>query len=343
MGADRRRLGRVSRKTAKEQLARAIRGASPPDVELSQHFVDTIDGLASTMLAESRPFDILLTPSTVYEHVKEFTALTRRVFVHLPLRERDSLAGGIFTECQFVDQDFTGINLQRAQCQRARFVLVKLHNTDLSEANLDEAIIPGHSFDECILKATRFERALMQGCFFSRIKGGVLDKTVFDYADLTGANFEKLTLQAVQFVGVTGRALALASSVWTECDLSMAKLGGSNAESAEFRGCKLDYSDFSWASLRDARFLAGDAGERWPIRFVDFSEAILRSVKFQNLLLTGCSFARDDLTDTRFINCELLACNFNGAHLVPSTLENTLVRHAIKDNYTIGLEETKDK
>jgi uncharacterized protein YjbI with pentapeptide repeats len=108
--------------------------------------------------------------------------------------------------------EFPGVDLRRARLRGANLG-VDIRNqgmgqmrTDLSNANLSNAVLAGADFNRSLMTFCNLRGANLRGANFFRVKLGGADLTG---ADVTGANFTEADLEATVFRDAKGFADAV--------------------------------------------------------------------------------------------------------------------------------------
>ncbi len=274
---------------------------------------------------------------------------------------------------RLVDADLSGMDLSGGDFSRAVMTRVKLSGANLDGANFDKATLTnadltnaslrGTSFVEAALTAAwgenlRFDRVSMSnanasearfpGASFRECDGFRLE--LCD-ADLTGAHFEKTSLNEADFA-----AARVDDAIFVECSLKDVDLGsGASARRVKMDECDLeglrasDESDFSDGSFVKAKISRGNFGraklDRANFSFAeldgaDFAGATLgkakllgctlRNARFDRAQLTGAVLGKSDLHQARFEGAslhytDLRGCNLYNAEFLDAIMEGTLL------------------
>ena len=141
----------------------------------------------------------------------------------------------------------------------------------------------------------------------------IFEACTFKNCDLTEANF-----YGCDFVKCT----------FDNCNLSMVKFAKIGLDNINFIDCKMVGADFS--NTKD--FLFGVNFANCILDYATFMKKKNRKAKFESCSLKGADFSEADLTDSKFIKCDLSAAVF-----MRSVLNGVNFSSAF--NYTIDPEK----
>lgn len=147
------------------------------------------------------------------------------------------LAGASLTRATFINADG-----RKQDLRNVSFESCNLYRSDLSGSRLSRAT--RSIFAECNLEDADFSDAELEGALFASARAA---RACFDGAKLTSAMFPKAQLQDASFRDVSAR-----TSVWTEADLTGARLARLDAFQSVFRNACLAKADCTGASFVSA-------------------------------------------------------------------------------------------
>ena len=183
------------------------------------------------------------------------------------------------------------IELPEAYLKGASLENVRLNDSNLWGANLDEAalrqaqlsgsILAGAHFENADLESARFEGADLRGAKMGKAD---MERAHFEDADLRGADLEEADLQyaTLDGIGLERAALSgtnLRGASLIEADLERATVHDANLTGAQLEGARLDGADFTDAQLREA----------------DLRGTSMKGTSFRNADLAGVQFSDEDL------------------------------------------------
>ncbi len=179
-------------------------------------------------------------------------------------------------------QDLTGRELQGGFLPYANFRHTKLHETMLSDANLQFADFSGADFNMAGLSDTDFSHAIFHEAKLDRARW--LESAIFRYASFRGTDLSQLS-----FHGLYGRHRRSKPAHMMDpgaggADMTGAVFDGADCRRTIFSRCVLKGASFKGSDCREANF--GDA----DLRDADFTDADLRGAKLDRADLTGAIF-----------------------------------------------------
>ncbi|WP_315806293.1 MULTISPECIES: pentapeptide repeat-containing protein [unclassified Bradyrhizobium] len=225
-----------------------------------------------------------------------------------------------------------------AQCQltRTRRVInqILLHAThdELAEADLAGVDLADGCFRSARLEGACFRKTNLTGANFSR---AALRRAVFRGARLTEALFTRANLAHADLTGAVGPVHCIATlargATFRHCEFK-----ASNFDGADLTEAYLDPADFSEARLNGADLgrahLVGTNLDRVVARAIRLHDVTASDLHLQNAqcveanwrttvikdgVLTAVNLGSADISDSKFINCDL-----RGAQLRQATLKN---------------------
>jgi len=213
-----------------------------------------------------------------------------------------TLDGGYFDHANFTDAKLDGakgaiVNFTAAVMPRIRAEGLQLTKSEFKDARLEGADLRGGKLEGC-----RFQGAKAPE---SRFDGAELTQAVFSEGDLSGTSFFKASL---------------AESVWLETDLSGADFGGAVIPKSHFTKANLEDARFEAADLRESRFY------RCKLLRTDFSRSNLHGADLCQARLGYTSFVRANLYDAKLIDAKGPGCDFSGANLERTRIDEGQAR-----------------
>lgn len=169
-----------------------------------------------------------------------------------------------------------------------------------------------NSKKECVLEAIK-QKADLRG---AKLRGADLSEANLSEADFTGADL----------TGADLRLVRCENTVFKNCILNEANLGGS----------KFIDTDFSGVIMYDIRTYDSVCGKA-SFKSVNFSKTIASSVSFKYIDLIDCNFKNADLYGADFEFANLLGVNFKGSDLANAKFYNTNLKHTnFKGSFFLG-------
>ena len=139
----------------------------------------------------------------------------------------------------------------------------------------------------------------------SKLDEGACISGDFSGLDLSGASFNKLSLNNANFSGSTLRGASFAGSVIEESNFS-----GADMEGCKFDNCRIFETSFKGANLKNASFVNA-VSKTGTLSGGQWSHAGFLPVSFENAELAGADFT----------GAKLNGCIFSGGSNAPLTLE----------------------
>jgi len=127
-------------------------------------------------------------------------------------------------------------------------------------------------------------------------------------------------------------AIVFADCYFEDCNLSLVKLPGTGLQNVQFKNCKLSGADFS----KSLDFLFEINFTNCILDNAIFYKKKNKKAKFEDCSLIETDFTEADLTDVKFINC-----NLNRAFFDRTILKNADLRTSY--NYTIDPDNNNIK
>jgi uncharacterized protein YjbI with pentapeptide repeats len=199
----------------------------------------------------------------------------------------DADLSGVNLAGKFLDgRKFIYVNFSNANLSRAELATIDLGLSDLTETNLVGAKLYNAKLRGTRLFRTDLRQAGFMGAIFfnAEFYGADAREADFTNADFRGvracdSDFSKVSFFNRRVPDGRGYKVSFAGSnfsgsIFREVDLSRLHMGGFTARNVDFRGAKLDGTDFSKADLRGA----------------DFRNQVLRGTNFTQADLTGAKF-----------------------------------------------------
>lgn len=179
-------------------------------------------------------------------------------------------------------QDLTGQDFRGAFLPYAKFKHAKLHETILSDANLQFADFSGADFEIAGLDQTDFSHALFHGAKIQNARW--LDSAIFRQA-----SFRNTDLRWVSFHGLYGRHQRSKPRHMMDpgaggADITGAIFDGARCNQTIFSRCLLAGASFKGSDCREANFTHAD------LRNADFTDAHLRGAKLEGAEITHAIF-----------------------------------------------------
>lgn len=269
--------------------------------------------------------------------------LTGAIFVRADLRDAifrgARLNQAILTEAKLTGADLTLADMTRANASHVDFTDAKLahttlHQTTFTSANLERADLSEARglmaiFSDACLSQARVVQASLQQCLFqdAKLQGAdfsraALESTSFLASDLTDARFDDATLKKTSFLGATAVRTSFAGAtgegpVWMNATLTEADFRYVSFERPFFAGAKVTASKFYGANLRGAQF------HRATLDRAEMTRTNLAGANFSSAQLTHTNFNESNLFETSFMKASGRSCEFHGANLKRSTLEQS--------------------
>lgn len=179
---------------------------------------------------------------------------------------------------------------------------------------LPAADFRGRSLRSANLSGASLERADFTGADLAggslrdaRMGGAVFDRALLEETDLAGASLRFATFREAVLEGASLRA----------ADLWGAKLGGADADKADFRAAQLEEADFRDADAREADFRGAKLG------LTDFRGADLRRADFRGSVPRAAKFDRADLRRANLEELDLTNASLANVWLSDARLDRT--------------------
>ena len=266
------------------------------------------------------------------------------------LAAAESLRGYDLRECVYRSEELKlpGKNLSMA----------KLQNTQAEHANFEEANMTGADMTGAKLNFSNFTKIQAQPCDYTTRSGQLRKKkTVWDYVDVIGANFNEANLESSTFFHVdaadaTFRNANLKQAAFNESLLVGANFRYAKMIEADFENCSMEHSKIEDVDATDANFNLAELEnahlEHGVFRGAIFSEATLekahcyksdfrtanmREVNMQNADLREAILFGVDATDADFTMVNLQQATmergiFQGVSFIQARMQNTKCKHA---------------
>ena len=199
------------------------------------------------------------------------------------------------------------------------FIGANFTGVDLSESNLEYALIMGGNLSGANLKSTVLEKSDLRGADLTKailsganLKSTVLEESDFRGADLSGANLSNADLTKANLTNASLVGANLQSCYLQETKLAKAKLKGANLKSTVLEESDLTSADFTEAILSGAN-----------LEKADLSGANLSMADFTGATLAGADLTRSILAATKLGGADLSGANLSKARLRGVIFANT--------------------
>jgi uncharacterized protein YjbI with pentapeptide repeats len=243
------------------------------------------------------------------------------------------LSGADLTGADLTGADLTLANLTGVKAAGAVFRDAILNRTFLQKARLSRAVLAGARGDFTFLpeadlggadgRELSLFRAFGKGAILAGadLAGAKLTRCLFLGANGRGAKLSRATLTRTSFAeaDLTGAMLVEARgdrSVWLHATLRDADLGHAALPRATFMEAQAERASFRRAILKESRCY------RASFEHADFTESQLFGIDFSKCTLSGARFKGACLYDAKFRQAAGAGCDFTGANLKRSTLED---------------------
>ena len=210
------------------------------------------------------------------------------------------------SNCSFVGQDLSYLDLNGAVLDGADLSGADLTMTNLSGANLSKVDLTGTNLQWASLENTNisdsnvtganFEYANLTGLTsFGNIGNPIGVKAESGYLIGMRVNLNHRDLSGLTLSGVDLRYATMVGANLTGSDLSHSKLSFANLTEANLSLANVSEADIAGAILVSANLAGADISTTWASG-VDFENANLRNVNFKASGLTGSNILNADLT-----------------------------------------------
>ncbi|CAN92878.1 hypothetical protein sce2719 [Sorangium cellulosum So ce56] len=244
-----------------------------------------------------------------------------------------TLAQADLTGADLTGADLTGANASGAHAKGAIFAGATLHQSIFDGACLERAVLSGAKGERCVwpgvdlsgaeADTAHFERCILEGAVLRRasLRGArllrcQLSKASAEGVDLSGAELTRSSLAGADLRGARLVRARGELTVWLGASLADADVRGAALPGAHFTGASAPRARFSGASLAEARF------RRASLEGADLSRSDLFGADFGKAVLTGATFRGANLYESKFLQAAGAGCDFEGANLKRSTLED---------------------
>jgi len=252
--------------------------------------------------------------------------LYRKICIDLATKHDQALAE-MLERYRQGERDFTNIDLS----------WTRLNGTDLSGINLSGAIL-----ENCIWHGCNFSNSRLRDTIMRNSRMGTFPylydstRSLFDEADLQGANLQGATLYNTSFRGANLGQTNLREAYLGRADFSGANLQGAILQKASLHdayasGLELAGVNLSEASLANADFRKAN------LEHAQLSAANLFQTCFISANLTGANLSRanfdeTDLTDAILVQADLSGAEMVQAHFDRANLEGAVFKKASLTN-----------
>jgi uncharacterized protein YjbI with pentapeptide repeats len=250
---------------------------------------------------------------------------TRAVFTRANLSGAN-LAGVKLCDANLGEADLRKARLEKADLTGAIAAKADLSGADLRGVRLDRADLGETKLAGADMSGLQAEAVLFHKTDLSRLKmvGAVLTKcnfieTTLEQADFTEARLEGTVLISARARGAVFRRARLANlRAVLDCHFEEASFQEADLTGANLRGCHLDQSDLSHATLVDA-----DLSEA-SLRRAQLSCAVARKARFVRADLTEAVGLAADLMETILQKATLVGADLRGANLYGADMARVL-------------------
>ena len=173
-------------------------------------------------------------------------------------------------------------------------------------AKLDEAVLDGAEFHQCIFLQATMERLSARGTTFAR---SALVACAQRDGDYTGANFSGSgSVGGAVYDGSVMRDLVATGSGWNSASMIGVDLHASQLDSSDLGKVNLTGARLTRASLRRAILMETVLADA-DASTATFAEAVLRRVDMRGASLRHANLYRANLDDMDLTNCDLTGVN----------------------------------
>lgn len=269
-----------------------------------------------------------------------------------------NLTGAVFTGATLDKADFSGADLTHAnlskvsarelRLDKARLRDLHIFQSDFSQSSGSQVALEQVRFIETTLDGLRLKQSRVSDCQFltGRADGfaataSKLQRNMFVMLSMAGMEFSSSDLERVAFIEVNAPGADCRNGIWnsvgfmgacnltgsrfdaleaTESSFNMAKMSEScflraKGKTCFFNTCDLEANDFRLASFRNSLF------GRSNFKGSDFFGANLFMAAMTGADLRHCSMRAANLYAADLMDAKLAACDFSGANLGLTLLE----------------------
>jgi uncharacterized protein YjbI with pentapeptide repeats len=247
----------------------------------------------------------------------------------------ENIAEGIeFTDASFIGTDLSGLNLSGMIASRANFTGSDLCNCNLTKANMQYS-----KLNRCLLNLTVFDYADLSGAELNNCDGSI---------NANNANFKDSKARNINIIdGV------LSNAVLTKADWRGARLINCSMENVMAQQWLAPWSDFTESDFNHSDFefavLGGSVMDGVVAKHVSFKRANLIGVSAQNAdfnnsdfyyaRLTSGIFENADFVNAKMTRAVLRTASFIGANMSGSKINRSVLDRARFRSFRPKVEE----
>ncbi|HHB1427589.1 TPA: pentapeptide repeat-containing protein [Serratia odorifera] len=231
------------------------------------------------------------------------------------------LENSLFEYCQFENCTFRTVAFNACTLRKSRFTDCRIHDGRMDETRLEQVSFDGLQAAALIGQGTQW-----QGCLFDRVQmngaaftDGVQEGCSYSDCDLTRVALRRITLTGCIFKGCDMRHGMMETS-----ELIKGSLLDSDCRDMVWRQCRLE----NMAIMHDCRF-RGLTIDRCLLQQVGFRQVDLTESVFTQSTFVEANFEGANLSQGRFLRCELAAGCLKDADMQHSQWQQSALQQAV--------------
>jgi len=223
--------------------------------------------------------------------------------IYLRILTKPGLQGSNLSEANLVKAHLPGVTLTDADLSRVNLVMAQLEGANMRRARLEGAKLNSAQMDGVYLTDAKMEGAVLHG---AHLAGAFLIDAQMEGAFLSGAKLEGANLGGTQMEGVD-----LSGAQMNEAFLFGARIANSDLSGAQLQFAALSHSFLSGsegnAMVLSSTNLQGATNGGGAFRYVDFSTAIFSdATDFRNAFFDGTSKFPPEFRSQNAALCQLV-------------------------------------
>ncbi|WP_261435523.1 pentapeptide repeat-containing protein [Serratia ficaria] len=227
----------------------------------------------------------------------------------------------LFEYCQFENCTFTTIAFNACTLRKSRFT-----DCRIIEGRIDETRLEQVSFDGLRTEALTSQGAQWQGCLFDRAQmngatftGGMQESCSYSDCDLT-----RVALRHTTLTGCILKGCCMRYGIMDESEFIKGSLLDCDCRDMAWRQCRLE----STAFMHDCRFHGLEIDHSLLLQ-VGFRQTDLQESLFKHCAFVEANFEGANLSQGRFLRCEMAAGCFKDADLQHSLWQQSGLQQAV--------------
>jgi uncharacterized protein YjbI with pentapeptide repeats len=269
------------------------------------------------VLAEGRENDLELLSSLMKKYDLD-------VAIHYPLTRDEVVrmlaAGESFAGRNLSGTDLSGLHFEGVDFQEANLMGALLEDAWLTDADLRDA-----SMSELRATGSRWTKVNLEG---ADLTGADLTNAAFTEVSLAGTLAEHATCRNARFHECRARQAVFAESDFAGARFVQCELPAADFSEAILEGALIEHCDLSEASLGGVRGAGVHMTATIVTKLRAAEKARFRNAVFDRCTGSGTDWEEADLTEARFVCCDLEDANFEKCTMVRANLDAADLKNA---------------